>query len=339
LPTSGVWTVNRALAVLQSGIDSEDPSLRTAAFVAWISSGDPSAAAIVARAANDPSPIVQRALARQFPQRFSAPLQSRVSSDPIALAWLAFSGETVASSDSSTPDLLIRSLQGDKRSERQLLERIADGWVPADSGFFELMSQMKLEGLGQAFLDGVERSEAEVQVSMALVAFSLGMGGAENVLTKLLDDAEDPADHFWAIEAMVRSRVRHSMGWLRQGRKSSDHALALYFRLALASFGEEGPGVVLEAIKTGDRDTRAWAIECLAWMFEDRPLPREMIAILQGSARDETGVVRLRAAQLISDKFGLQYVPLIRRPVGGEPDSVSLFVAGRWLAKNSGVDP
>jgi len=304
-----------------------------AAFIAWFASGDRSTESIVSRAANDPSPIVQRALAKQFPLRFSAPLQSRAAPDPMALAWLAFSGEKVACSDLSIQCLLIRTLQGEELAQRQFLERIEDGEVLADSGFFELLALMKLKGLGQSLLVGVEHAEAEVRVSMALAAFSQGEERAGQILTKLLGTSEDPADHFWAIEVLVRGRISHAMGWLKQGRKSSDHALAVYFRVALASFGEEGLGVVLEAIETGDRDTRAWAIECLGISYENRPLPRGLIAILQGGARDETVKVRLMAAQLIADKFGSQFVPLVGLPVEAEPDPVSLFVAGRWLAE------
>jgi len=330
-PVSDDWSDGRAMVVLQRGIDSEDPTLRTAAFIAWFSSGDRSAEKVVLRAANDPSPIVQRALAKRFPERFSTPLQSRAAPDPMALAWLAFAGQSVACSGQAIQCHLIRALQGDEPAQRQLLARIEDGDVPADSGFFELLSMMKLEGLGRALLTGVEFAEAEVRISMALAAFSNGEAGAEKTLTSLLDSAEDPADHFWAIEALVRGRISHAMDWLKQGRKSSDHARALYFRVALASFGEEGLGVVLEAIKTGDRDTRAWAIECLGLLPKDRPLPREMIAILQGSARDETGRIRLVSARVIADKFGLKYVPLVRLPMEAEPDPAILFIAGKSL--------
>ena len=329
------WSKANAVDVLKRGIDSEDAAVRAAAFEAWIASGDSSIESVVARAAFDPSPLVQRMVAQRDPDRFSARLLERPSPDAIALGWLAANGVSVAVDGHDTESLLARAIQADDEARRGLIEEIQSGFVPADSGFFELIQQVEIEGVGAALLSGSHQAEAEVRLSMALTAFVMGVDGATARLSQLLSESEEYADQFWVVEAVVRESKGPDIRWLQSGKKSSDHALALHFHMALAALGEAPSDALVEAIKTGDRDTRAWAIECYGAWLGDRSLPREMIAILKGSARDEAESIRLAAARLIIDKLGVESVNLTSNGSDQEPDRVALLVAGEWLKKHA----
>ena len=204
------WSSADAIAVLQRGIDSEDPSIRAQAFENWISSGDPSMDAVVSRAAFDPSALVQQILAKGDPHRFGAALLGRPSPDVLALGWLAAAGVTVSVDGHQTESLVVRALQGDDEAHRVLLEQVRSGFVPADSGFFELVGQVKLEGLGSALLEGVEQAEQEVWVSMALSALMQGEDGAGPLLTRLLAESEEVADNFWVVEMLRQSLIQQA---------------------------------------------------------------------------------------------------------------------------------
>ena len=330
------WSRERAIELLNQGISSEDSAIRAEAYVGWFSGNDASVEDIRLRAANDPSSVVQRALTKAFPGQFAAFFRDRSSSDGLALAWLVLAGEYVEIPDSTIDDstvLLIQALQADEQALNLLLERVSEGDVPADPDFFDIASKSRIAGMGQAMLAGLQYAEDEVKLSMALTAMALSAEGAASTMSQLLKESQDPADAYWVVEAVVRGQFRDARDWLLETKNSSDLALELHFRLGLMGLGDESQALAVDAIQTGDRDTRGWAIECLGMLFKDRPMPREMITILEGSARDETEKVRVLATRVLVDNVGVRYAPIKSRSFPAEPDRVSLLLARKWLAE------
>ena len=68
----------------------------------------------------------------------------------------------------------------------------------------------------------------------------------------------------------------------------------------------------------------------------ERPLPREAIARLQSSLRDEAPRVQAAAVDALMASAGVEYVPLAPQRFAGEPNAVSAVIAGKWLESQSG---
>jgi hypothetical protein len=326
------WSRTAVIAHLERGISSTDPRLRRDAFVAWLASDDSSIEAIERRAVADPSPLVQRAIARDFPKRLSSIFNHRLSPDSFALAWLATAGETISHVPEDADAIVLNALTGSESSEQELIQLIRTGEVPADSDFFKVITKIPSKSIGPALIKGLEFSDPEVRLSMALAAFELGEVEAGRILFQLFESADDPADAYDVVEAVVRGHVADAESWLRTGKKNSGHALSMHFQLGLVALGVEPIGSNFDVIKTGDRDTRSWAVECLGMRFENRPLPREMIAILEGSTRDEALQVRLASVKVLVLNMGIENAPYDRMLVEHDLDPVSLFLAGQWLS-------
>ena len=325
------WSRTAAIAHLERGIASPDPRLRADAFLGWLASDDSSVETIERRAVVDPSPLVQRALAREFPKRLSSFFNQRLSPDTFALAWLVIAGETISHAPNDSSAVVLTALTSSESSDQDLIQLIRAGEVPADPDFFQVITKIPSAAIGPALMEGLELSEPAVRLSMALAAFELGEIEAGGILFELFESADDPADAFDVVEAVVRGNFAGAEPWLRMGKKNSGHALSMHFQLGLVALGVEPIGSSFDLIKTGDRDTRSWAAECLGLRFENRPLPREMIAILKGSARDEALQVRLASVKALVLSMGIENAPYDPMLVKHDLDRVSLFLAGRWL--------
>jgi len=325
----------QALVVLQAAISSDSADIRAAGFSAWLGSGDPSASAVVLRAGLDPSPHVQRSLAEEIPGMMASVVAEHHAPDPLAVAWLRFAGEDVASPSGEGPmTALASAIGGDVRGREALISFLQEGDVPPEASFYRLLGRVRIEGLAQALVDGTLLSEPEVQLSMALAVLAQGHPDGPDLLAKVLEGTEDPMAPFQVIEALARAPVAGSKGWLQRARRSRDSDVALYAALGLVALGEVPVTRAEEALQSPDRDTRAWALECIGRFHQDRPLPRDRLALLQRSARDESPAVKEAAIRAIFrvDDSGDLPVPLII--TAGDLDRVSIVIAGEWVSRS-----
>jgi hypothetical protein len=329
----GAWSRAVALDVLAMAIASEEPQIRALGFEAWIGSGDPGAVAIMARAAMDPSPHVQQVLAATVPAAVATGLQGRRMPDPLAWAWLGLSGVPIGQLEGVGPAVwLANAIAGDEAAKDALNSAIEEGEVPADEGFFTLLAQAPLDGLGSALWVGTPVAEPEVRLSMALALMARGHSKAPALLAAVLAETEDAVAPFLAVEAVVRNRTSQSEAWLRQASGSASPALATHATLGLVALGAAPVAKALAAMQSDDRDTRAWAVECFAQASVERPLPRDHLSVLQGSARDESPTVKAAAVAAIVRLTDVADVPTVQPFRGDQPDPVTIFLAGKWLA-------
>jgi hypothetical protein len=329
----GAWSRAVALDVLEVAIASEAPQVRALGFAAWIGSGDPGSVALMARAAMDPSPHVQQVLAATVPAAVASGLQEREMPDPLAWAWLGLSGVPVGQIKGVGPAVwLANAIAGDEAAKDALYSAIEEGEVPADQAFFMLLAQTPLDGLGSALWVGTPVAEPEVRLSMALALMARDHPKAPALLAAVLAESEDAVAPFLAVESVVRNRTSQSEAWLRQASGSTSPALATHATLGLVALGAAPVAKALAAMKVADRDTRAWAVECFAQASVERPLPRDHLFVLQGSTRDESPTVKAAAVAAIVRLTDVSDVPAVPPLRGDQPDPVTIFLAGKWLA-------
>jgi hypothetical protein len=330
LNVASPWSREAAEHILHRAVNSDDAALRAEAWRWWIASADSSVTMLLQRAVMDPSPMVQRVLAKHHAQQIGEQLAGRVGVDSLALAWLAQRGVAVPVPPDEPWRTVISALGGSVPDQSTLLAQIEVGLELPEPGLIALLSESDIEGMGAALMVGAEQVEEELADEMRLAALGLGEERAAEAL--LHPDAASELSA-WAIEVAARRPHPPAVARLRHLARAEDHALSMHARLALMALGEGYALAGTEGLVAGDRDTRAWAATCVGMAHLDRPLPRDVIALLQGSTRDESRAVRAQSVRTLVRTSGVEAV-LMRPALGGqEPDAVSVFLAAQWLAK------
>jgi len=328
---------HEAVGVLNAAIDSPEPGLRALGFVAWIKSGTPRGLKLIPRGVMDPSPYVQRALARDVPVAVGTAFLDRSAPDPLAVAWLGLAGERVQALSEEAPSAWLASaITGDVPALGLLLKAISEGDVPPDQAFFDVLTQVKLEGLGAALIDGLALAEPDLALSMAVAAMAQAHPDAVEMVAESLARADDPSAPFWVVEFVVTAGVVGADDWLEMLVSNAPEALALHAKLGLVALGKAPTDIVIAAMASSDRDTRAWAATVLAQAPVVLPLPRDHLLALQGSARSEAPRVKRAAVQALLRLAPVSDLPISQDKPGLKPDPVSIAIAAKCLAVSPG---
>jgi len=321
-----VWTESQALAVLRAGTRSSDSSTRAVAASAWIGSAHPSSSVLGGWVLADPSPHVQRVSARAASQ-VDVPLTIHPGTDTLAALWLGRSGSAVSDEHRA----LVLAIGGDEAALSQLLSDVSEGTISAESDVLELLIRSDLKGVGDALAQGSTLAEEPIRLPMALAAVAIGSEQGVQAVASLLKDTPGTELRIEAVEAMVRLGGLRAERWLERAAKGGSEAVAMHAKIGLVVFGHTSLDFVSGALDSPDRDTRAWAAQCLSLAAEERPLPRELIPRLQARARDEAPAVRWGAVEALLAGFGPGAVLLEPPNPGDEPDAVSMLIAAKWL--------
>jgi len=281
----------------------------------WIGSDHESSRELTAWVLADPSSYVQRRAARAAAGR---PLTLTVhpSSDDLALAVLG-------------------ALPNETEWTRAAIASVSDGVDPPDPFMLEYLVTTGDASLGSALMDGLAIADELVELPLAVAAVTVNADGAASSLASLLADA-DEATRIAAIEGLLDAIGSAARPWLERAAKRPGSDAALHARLGLVALGARPVATGIEALGSPDRDTRAWAARCVGMAGAERPLPREAIASLQRSLRDEAPRVQAAAVQALVVSAGVEYVPIASGRFGGEPNAVSAVLAGKWLELQSG---
>jgi len=334
---SAPWSRAVALSVLRRAVASEDDGLRAEAWRRWLQSGDPSVNALQARAVMDPSPLVQRSLARHHTGQVGAALASRSGADPVALAWLALRGREVSAPEGPFWAALFPALGGDSAAQTLLLQHLREGPEVLDPELVEVLRASGITGMAEALMTGAQHAEAGLAEEMQLAALGLGdIRAAETLL-----DVDAPLQlTVWAVEVAVLHPSHASTERLKRLARASDNPVSLHARLALMALRQGLGAEALEGLKHRDRDTRAWAATCLRYSRSDRTVLRDEIALLQGSTRDESRRVRVESVKTLVALVGVEAVPVKPPSDGQDPTYVDTILASEWLLQaDSSVRP
>ena len=312
--TAESWTAEAAVALLRAGSAHPDPSIRAAAVASWLGSDHSSNRELAAWVLADPSPHVQRRAAHAAAGR-SLSLVVHPSSDDLALAVLG-------------------ALPNEADWTRAAIASVADGLEPPDPAMLDYLVTTGDPSVGPALMGGLAMAEELAELPLAIAAVTVGAEGAVASLTSLLADANE-ATRIAAIEGLLEASGSAAQPWLERAAKRSGSSAALHARLALVALGSRPVAMGLDAMGSPDRDTRAWAVRCVGMAGTERPLPREAIARLQSSLRDEAPRVQAAAVQALMMSVGVEYVPIPSGRFAGEPSAVSAVIAGKWLQSQS----
>ena len=321
-----VWTESQALAILRAGTESPDSSIRAVAASAWLGSAHSSASVLGGWVLADPSAHVQRVSARAASEAGIA-LTLHPMTDALAALWLGHSGSVVSNEHRA----LALAIGGDGAGLEELLSDLSEGTMSAEADVLELLVRSGLKGVGDALSRGSAMAEEPVRLPMAMAAVALGSDQGVQAVAALLKDDPGEELRIEAVEAMVRLGGSVAEGWLERTAKSGTDAVAEHAKIGLVVSGKTSLEVVSEALDSPDRDTRAWAAQCLAMTAKERPLPRELITRLQASARDEAPAVRWGTVEALLAAVGPGAVSSGPPNPGGEPDAVSMLIAAKWL--------
>lgn len=313
--SAAAWSAEAAIGVLRAGSEHPDPSIRAAAVASWIGSSHESSLELAPWVLADPSAHVQRRAARAAAGR-SIVLTVHPSSDELALAVLG-------------------SLPNEAEWTRAAIASVADGMEPPDPAMLEYLVTTGEPSLGPALMDGLAAADELAELPLAIAAIAVEAEGAASSLTSLLSGANE-ATRIAAIEGLLDASGERARPWLERAAKRPGSDAALHARLGLVALGARPVSIGLEALGSPDRDTRAWAVRCVGMAGAERPLPREAIARLQSSLRDEAPRVQAAAVDALMASAGVEYVPLAPQRFAGEPDAVSAVIAGKWLESQSG---
>ena len=321
-----VWTESQAVETLRAGAESPDPSIRAVAVSAWIGSAHPSSAVLGGWVLADPSSHVQRVSARAALEA-GVPLTLHPTTDVLAALWLDDS-VGVASGEYRA---LAMAIGGDGPSLAQLLADLSEGSISAESDVLELLVRSDLKGVGDALAQGSALAEEPVRLPMAMAAVALGSEEGVPAVAMLLQDDQGEELRIEAVEAMVHLGDSRAVNWLERTAKGTSEAVSMHAKIGLIVSGQTAMSFAAEALGSPDRDTRAWAAECLAMAAEERPLPRELITRLQASVRDEAPAVRWGAVQALLAAGSPSAVSSVPSNPVDQPDAVSMLIAAKWL--------
>ena len=329
-----VWTESQALAILRAGTESPDSSVRAVAASAWLGSTHPSASVLSGWVLADPSSHVQRVSARAASEA-GITLTLHPTTDALAAVWLGHSQSVVSGEHRA----LALAIGGDGAGLEELLSDLSEGTMSAESDVLELLVRSDLEGVGDALSRGSAMAEEPVRLPMAMAAVALGSDQGVQAVAALLTDELGEELRIEAVEAMVRLGSSVAESWLERAANDGNEAVAEHAKIGLVVSGKTSLEFVSGALDSPDRDTRAWAAQCLAMTAKERPLPRELIRRLQASARDEAPAVRWGAVEALLAGSGPGAVSPEPPNPGGEPDAVSMLIAAKWLAASVEKSP
>ena len=329
-PASAPWSDEVAVSVLQRAVNAEDGALRAQAWGLWLASGHPSSDPFLARAVMDPSPMVQRTLAKDHADRVGAALAKRSGLDPVAAAWLVLYGHAVASPEGDLWAVLYPALTGEMEAQGALLDRIRGGVDILDPGLVEVLGASGIDGMASAFMLGAQGGEPILASELQLAALGLGdVQAAEQLLS-----TDTPLEvGAWAIEVAVRQPSPTATDRLKRIARATDHPLQLYAQIGLMALRGGAKDLFSEGLRDPDKDTRAWAAACMRSRTLDRSALRDEIALLQGSTRDESTPVRVESVKTLVEIVGIESVPLRPPSTRHELTHVDLIVAAEWLAR------
>lgn len=174
-------------------------------------------------------------------------------------------------------------------------------------------------------------AEEPIRLPMALASVALDSAQGAQAVAGLLKDEAGEELRIEAVEATVKLGGSRAKGWLERAAKGNAESVANHAKIGLVVSGQTSFEFVLEALKSPDRDTRAWAAQCLTMAAKERTLPRDLILGLQASVRDEAPAVRWGAVEALLVAAGPGAVVWEPRYLGAEPDAVSMLIAGKWL--------
>lgn len=314
-------------AVLGEGAAALEPGVRARALAALIThSPEPGGGPWGPRALYDPEDWVRleasRALAGRLPEPEAAgllrALLTRAEVDPTlrGLSGLALARH-------GAPDLLPLLLRlmaeqprrwqaaafalpaavlGDAGALAQLTEVVRRGDLPLRLEFVLECGRSGLPGLGEAFLEGLERTEEELVLPMAAAAALLGEPRAEGLLRQALGGELE--QQLEAVDLLDRVNADFADELLRRARTSGDPAVAQRAALALLARGQSGPEPALEALQSADRELRQQAARALgrAWSAGDEASRRDARRVRQAllaALVDPDEAVRAEAARAL----------------------------------------
>lgn len=329
-PSAAPWSDEVAVSVLKRAVNAEDGALRAQAWDLWLASGHPSSDPVLARAVMDPSPMVQRALAKAHAGRIGAELAKRSSLDPVAAAWLVLHGYSLASPESDFWAVLYPALAGETAAQGALLDRMQDGVDVLEPGLVEVLGASGIDGMAAALVLAAQGAEPMLASELQLAALGLGdVQAAEQLLS-----VDTPLEvGVWAIEVAVRQPSPAATDRLKRLARATDHPLQLHAQIGLMALRGGPKDLFAEGLRHPDKDTRAWAAACMRSRTLDRSALREEIALLQGSTRDESTPVRVESVKTLVEIVGIESVPLRPPSTRQELNHVDLIVAAEWLAR------
>jgi len=325
-----VWSQEDAVAVLKRAAVSDDVTIRALALSALIRSS--TEGGWLERGWFDPSPSVQRSVARNHAHRLSREHLFRPSADRLAVALALVERREEVTSWAPIPahfetDELLAVLLG---NPTVLLADVRDGMIPPEPLFVEVLRRSGIDGLGDVLAEGAGQAEQDMQLPLALTAFQLLPDKGEQALVEVLRDTDDLTKIF-AVEALASLGDDQAAGWLRRVAKTDDAALRDHARMGLVALGLVPVDVAVQGLSFPDRDQRAWAATCLKLAAQNRPLPREAIAALQVAWRDESIMVRQAVTQALIEGAGVEFVPLGPLSSNTVLDAVAVMVAAKWF--------
>ncbi|MFK7929002.1 MAG: hypothetical protein AB8H79_12490 [Myxococcota bacterium] len=312
-------------AILVSGAQSEEPSVRARALALLIQSA--SAAdddGYATRALWDPDAWVQAQAVSALAQRLDeaaavALLEGFVArsdglADPYARG--AAAGYLARAGHSGTQAALTKAWRAERAAWRK---------APLQLGAFQMGDQSALEplaiaiengniGLETAFLLDVGRTgnprlaaalktgedwiEEEVVLAYATARILIG----DDTGAKLLEDAlngDDPMAALEALDYLVDLEGDRATTLIKKARNGGTDLARAYAEMALAARGATGADLFDEMMLSQDPETRALAVQLAvrAMLIDDAPRKNTRIAkrVLQTSLGDESLEVRLAA--------------------------------------------
>jgi hypothetical protein len=325
--------VSDAQHVLQSAAQSDDVELRAMALSFLVAASEEDT--WLKRAWMDPSPRVQRVIAEAHPLRLSDEQLVRPGADALAVARVLVGRESVSASldwtvKAGLADDVVRALGGDQTAIGVVLDAVREGMLPPEPLLVDVLVRSGLPGMGVALAEGALNAEDEMRLPLALGAQQLAPNDGSAALAEVLRGA-DEMTRLFAVEALTRAGGEHAVGWLRRAVHGDSGAVRAHARLGLVALGVSKLSVAVEGLSSPDRDQRTWAAACIAMVSRKRPLPRGVVVALQRTWRDESDAVRRSVTRALVDGVGPEAVPIMQNGSPGEPDAVSVMVAGKWI--------
>src|SRR5262249_28860113 len=100
--------------------------------------------------------------------------------------------------------------------------------------------------------------------AIRLAPFAAARGNLDPAVAEALDD-RDAGVRMAALDSAARMGLRSALPAIERAARDADDPVSRRACFVLASFGNEGQGVLEYFVVAGDRRVAAWAAEALAW--------------------------------------------------------------------------
>ncbi len=342
-PDSAIRRTQNDMAVVEahllSAAASDDPIVRAHALVGLAKASKVGDEQFLLRGVLDPSPWVQRAIARALPQQAAVHFINRTERDSVAraLALAGLSADERKELDlqigrTTTGDLVGGALLGDADATEALLALAKEGAFPPEEDLFWAMGQTGSVVLGEALAEGIPFAEDLIRVQMALVSQYLAPKQASSALSAALSDATID-QRLEAVEGLVVYDTPAGRQFLLRASKGPAGTVRDHAKLAMVALVGEPLARAEEALVSPDRDVRAWAATCLMHAGAERPLHRNLVLALINARQDEAPAVRVAAVRALEVMSATDAIVIPGGFWARKPDSVStVMAASLWLS-------